>query len=69
MKSPNAAVAASGLLLGAVGHSGRGDHEMKTSSLIRGKYVIGRIIGDDRAELIEDGAIFQRGGKIIEEGE
>jgi 5-methylthioadenosine/S-adenosylhomocysteine deaminase len=39
-----------------------------SSSLIRGKYIIGRVIDNDRAEVIEDGAIFQRDGKIIEIG-
>jgi hypothetical protein len=31
-----------------------------SSSLIRGKYIIGRVIDKDQAEVIEDGAIFQR---------
>ncbi len=39
-----------------------------SSSLIRGKYIIGRVIDNDRAEVIEDGAIFQRDGKIVEVG-
>ncbi len=39
-----------------------------SSSLIRGKYIIGRVIDNDRAEVIEDGAIFQRDGKIAEIG-
>ena len=39
-----------------------------SSSLIRGKYIIGRVIDNDRAELIEDGAILQRDGKIAEIG-
>jgi cytosine/adenosine deaminase-related metal-dependent hydrolase len=39
-----------------------------SSSLIRGKYIIGRVIDNDRAEVIEDGAIFQRDGKIVEIG-
>ena len=39
-----------------------------SSSLIRGKYIIGRIIDNDRAKVIEDGAIFQRDGKIVEIG-
>ena len=39
-----------------------------SSSLVRGKYVIGRVIDNDRAEVIEDGAIFQRDGKIVEIG-
>ncbi len=38
------------------------------SSLIRGKYLICEITDDNRAEIIEDGAIFQRDGKIIEVG-
>ena len=39
-----------------------------SSSLIRGNYIIGRVIDNDRAEVIEDGAIFQRDGKIVEIG-
>ena len=39
-----------------------------SSSLIRGKYIIGRVIDNNRAEVIEDGAIFQRDGKIVEIG-
>jgi cytosine/adenosine deaminase-related metal-dependent hydrolase len=39
-----------------------------SSSLIRGKYIIGRVIDNDRAEIIEDGTIFQRDGKIVEIG-
>ena len=39
-----------------------------SSSLIRGKYIIGRVIENDRAEVIENGAIFQRDGKIVEIG-
>ena len=37
-----------------------------SSSLIRGKYIVCRVADDDRAEVIEDGAIFQRDGKIVE---
>ena len=29
-----------------------------SSSLIRGKYIIGRVIDNDRAEVIEDGGIL-----------
>ncbi len=39
-----------------------------SSSLIRGKYVVAKVIDNDRAEVIEDGAIFQRDGKIVEIG-
>ena len=39
-----------------------------SSSLIRGKYIIGRVIDNNRAEVIEEGAIFQRDGKIVEIG-
>ena len=38
------------------------------SSLIRGKYVVCRVIDDDTSEVIEDGAVFQRDGEIIEVG-
>ncbi len=39
-----------------------------SSSLIRGKYVIGRVINNDPADVIEDGAVSQREGKIVEIG-
>jgi cytosine/adenosine deaminase-related metal-dependent hydrolase len=39
-----------------------------SSSLIRGKYIITRVIDNDQAEVIEGGAIFQRDGKIVEIG-
>jgi len=38
------------------------------SSLIRGKYVVCRALGDDESEIITDGAVFQRDGEIIEIG-
>ena len=38
------------------------------SSLIRGKYLISAVL-DDQVEIIEDGAVFQRDGKIIEVGD
>ena len=38
------------------------------SSLIRGKHVICKIIGRDEVDSIEDGAIFQRDGWIVEIG-
>ncbi len=39
-----------------------------SSSLIRGKYVICKITGDNSAEVISDGAIYQRDGEIVEVG-
>ena len=39
-----------------------------SSSLIRGKYIICKTINRDQVELIEDGAIFQQDGKIVEIG-
>ena len=39
-----------------------------TSSLIRGKYVICRVIDDNTSEIIEDGAVYQEDGQIIEIG-
>ena len=39
-----------------------------TSSLIRGKYVICRVTGRTEAEVIADGAVFQRDGTIIDIG-
>ncbi len=38
------------------------------SSLIRGKYVVCRVIDDATSEVVEDGAVFQRDGQIIEIG-
>ncbi|MBT3941898.1 MAG: amidohydrolase family protein [Chloroflexi bacterium] len=38
------------------------------SSLIRGKYVVSRVIDDDKSEIIEDGAVYQEDGQIIEVG-
>ena len=38
------------------------------SSLIRGKYIIGRVIDNDRAKIIQNGTIFQRHGKIVDIG-
>src|SRR5688572_11936187 len=38
------------------------------SSLIRGKYVICRVTGRHEAQVIEDGAVFQRDGVIVEVG-
>jgi 5-methylthioadenosine/S-adenosylhomocysteine deaminase len=39
-----------------------------TSSLIRGKYVICKVTGRDEAQVIDDGAVFQRDGTIVEVG-
>ena len=39
-----------------------------SSSLIRGKYVICKITGRDSAEVVSDGAVYQRDGKIVEVG-
>ncbi|MFC1937644.1 amidohydrolase family protein [Chloroflexota bacterium] len=38
------------------------------STLVRGKYVIGKITGSNTAEVISDGAVFQQDGEIIEVG-
>lgn len=38
------------------------------SSLIRGRYVIRKIIGRNEAQVIENGAVFQRDGVIVEVG-
>ncbi|MGH8065554.1 MAG: amidohydrolase family protein [Candidatus Entotheonellia bacterium] len=38
------------------------------SSLIRGKYVICKVTGRTAADVIEDGAVFQRDGRIIDIG-
>ena len=38
------------------------------SSLIRGKYVICKVAGRAEAQVIADGAVFQRDGTIIDTG-
>ena len=38
------------------------------SSLIHGKYVICKVISRTEAQVIEDGAVFQRDGTIIDIG-
>jgi len=38
------------------------------SSLIRGKYVVSRVIDENTSEIIENGAVFQRDNEIIEIG-
>src|SRR5688572_15044813 len=40
-----------------------------SSSLVRGKYVICKAAGRDSAEVIADGAVFQRDGIIVEVGD
>ncbi|MCE2405589.1 MAG: amidohydrolase family protein [Dehalococcoidia bacterium] len=39
------------------------------SSLVRGKYVIRKVTGPDSAEVVSDGALFQRDGEIVEVGD
>src|SRR5829696_275466 len=39
-----------------------------TSSLIRGKFVICRVVDRTTAEIIENGAVFQRDGRIVAVG-
>jgi cytosine/adenosine deaminase-related metal-dependent hydrolase len=38
------------------------------SSIVRGKYVVARVIDGNTSEIIEDGAVFQRDGEIVEVG-
>ena len=38
------------------------------SSIVRGKYVVCRVTGPHSAEVISDGALFQRDGEIVEVG-
>ena len=38
------------------------------SSLIRGKYVVCKVTGDNSSQIIENGAVFQRDGEIVEIG-
>ena len=38
------------------------------SSLIRGRYVVCKVTGNDGSQIIEDGAVFQRDGEIVEVG-
>ena len=39
-----------------------------SSTLVRGKYVIRKITGPSSAEVVSDGAVFQRDGEIVEVG-
>ncbi len=39
-----------------------------TTSLIRGKHLICGVKGDDELEIIDDGAVLQKDGKIVEVG-
>ena len=39
-----------------------------STTLVRGKYVIRKITGPDSADVVSDGAVFQRDGEIIEVG-
>ncbi len=39
-----------------------------SSTLVRGKYVIRKITGPNSADVVSDGAVFQRDGEIIEVG-
>ena len=39
-----------------------------SSTLVRGKYVVRKITGPHSADVISDGAVFQRDGEIIEIG-
>ncbi|MDA1258474.1 MAG: amidohydrolase family protein [Chloroflexi bacterium] len=38
------------------------------SSLVHGKYVVCKVIDDDTSQVVEDGAVFQRDGEIVEIG-
>ena len=38
------------------------------SSLVRGKYVICKVVGDAEAQVVEDGAVFQQDGAIVDIG-
>ncbi len=38
------------------------------SSLVRGRFVVCRATGKDSSEIVEDGAVFQRDGEIVEIG-
>jgi len=38
------------------------------SSLVRGRYVICKVAGRNEAQVIENGAVFQRNGIIVEVG-
>ena len=39
-----------------------------SSSLVRGKYVICKVTGPNSAEVVSDGAVYQRDGEIVEVG-
>ncbi len=38
------------------------------TSLVRGRYVVCKVTGDDSSQVIEDGAVFQRDGEIVAVG-
>jgi len=38
------------------------------SSLVRGKYVVCKVNDDSSSQIIEDGAVFQRDGEIVDIG-
>ena len=38
------------------------------SSLVRGRYVVCKVTGDAASQIIEDGAVFQRDGEIVDVG-
>ena len=40
-----------------------------SSLLVRGKYVICKVVGPDDALIITDGAVYQEGGRIVEVGD
>ena len=42
--------------------------ETMATSLVRGKYVICKVTGRREAQVIEDGAVFQRDGVIVDVG-
>ena len=46
----------------------RGEELQMASSLVRGKHVICKITGRDSAEVVPDGAVFQKDGEILEIG-
>ena len=58
--------------LGGWGYTGAAhpgpQRRIMASSIIRGKHVITRVIDDNASEIIDDGAVYQEDGAIVEVG-
>ena len=64
---PGSSRAPSSIRLGSLDRASR-KGDVMASSLIRGKYVVTRVVSRTEAGVIPDGAVFQRDGVIVEVG-